>query len=86
MSPTVFEELLSFVSPILLKQSTPISPKERLAFTLLYLVTGDAQCTVTAGYRISPSAVSKIITETCDAIWTLLKRMHYPDCPSNVIE
>ena len=88
MSPTMFEELLSFVSPIIVKQSTamrdPISPSERLAVTLRYLVTGDAQCTVAASYRISPSAVNRIITEICDAIWTSLKRMHYIDCPSNV--
>ena len=42
--------------------------------------------TVAASYRISPSAVSRFITETCDAIWTLLKRMHYLDCPSNISE
>ena len=90
MSPTVFEELLSFVSPIIVKQSTAthdsISPSERLAVTLRYLLTGDAQCTVAASYRISPSEVSRIIAETCDAIWTSLKRMHYLDCPSNVSE
>ena len=54
MSPIVFEELLSFVSPIIVKQSTamrgPISPSERLAVSLRYLVTGDAQCTVAASY------------------------------------
>ena len=49
-----------------------------------YLVKGDAQCTVAASYTISPSAVSRIITENCDAIWTSLKRMHCLDCPSNV--
>ena len=64
----------------------PIFPGDRLAVTLRYLVTGDAQCTGAASYRISPSAVSRIITETCDAIWTSLKRMHYLDCPSNVSE
>ena len=64
----------------------PIFPGDRLAVTLRYLVTGDAQCTGAASYRISPSAVSGIITETCDAIWTSLKRMHYLDCPSNVSE
>ena len=64
----------------------PNSPSERLAVTLRYLVTGDVQCTVAASFRISPSAVSRIITETCDAIWTSLKRMHYLDCPSNVSE
>ena len=90
MSSTFFEEFLSFISPIIGKQSTvmrgPFSPSERLAVTLRYLVTGDAQCTVAASYRISSSAVSRIITETCDAIWTSLKRMHYLDCPSNFRE
>ena len=90
MSPTVFEELLSFVSPITVKQSTamhdPISPSERLAVTLWYHVTGDAQRTVTASYGISPSAVSRIITESCNAIWISLKRMHSIDCLSNVSE
>ena len=42
MSPTVFEELLSCLSPIIVKQRTamrdPISPSERLAVTLRYLV------------------------------------------------
>ena len=88
VSRTKFDELLSFVSPVIVKQSTvmgnPISPSERLAVTLPYLVTGHAQCKVAVRYRKSPSAVTRIITETCDAIWTSLKRMHYLDCPSNV--
>ena len=36
--------------------------------------------------RICPSAVSRIITETGDGIWTSLKKMNYLDCPSNVRE
>ena len=87
MSPTVFEELLSIVSPIMLKQRAamrhPISPSERLAVTLRYLVAGVAQCTAAASYRISPSAVIKIITEICDAIWISLKRMFFLYFPSN---
>ena len=88
MSRTKFDELLSFVSPVIGKQSTvmgnTISPSERLAVTLQYLVTGHAQCKVAAGYRKRPSAVTRIITETCGAIWTSLKRMLYLDCLSNV--
>ena len=90
MSPTAFEKLLSFVSPIIVKQSTamrdPISQNERLAVNLRYILTGDAQCTVATSYRISLTAVSRIITETYDAIWTSLIRMHYLDCTSNVSE
>ena len=63
-----------------------ISPSERLGVTLRYLVTGNSLCTVAASYGINRSAVSTIITETCDTIWTSLKRMHYLDCPSNVSE
>ena len=90
MSPTLFKEL-SFVSPIIVKKSTairdPISPSERLVVTPRYLVKEVPNAaTVAASYRISLSAVSRFITETCDAIWTLLKRMHYLDCPSNVSE
>ena len=76
MSSTVFEELLSFVSIIIVKQSTamrdPISPSYSLAVTLRYIVTGDAQCTVATSYRINPSAVSRIIAENIDAVWTSL--------------
>ena len=54
MSPTTYEELLAFVAPIIVKQRTimrdPVSPSERLAVTLRFLVTGDAQCTITASY------------------------------------
>ena len=79
MSPTTFEMLLSWVAPLIKKQSTtmrePISPEERLSVTLQYLVTGDAQTTISASNRISPITVGRIIEETCEVLWsTLLKR------------
>ena len=90
MSPTMFEELLSLISPIIVKQRTimrdPIAPSERLAVTLRYLVTGDAQCTLAASYRISPSTISRIITETCGTIWTSLLKEHFIDSPTTVHE
>ena len=50
MSPSTFEELLSFVAPIIGKKGTvmqdPIRPSERLAVTLRYLVTEDARGTL----------------------------------------
>ena len=64
----------------------PISPSERLAVTLRYIIAGDAQCTAAASYRIRPTAVSRIIIETCDAIWTSLKRMYFLNFPSNFSE
>ena len=79
MIPTTFEIILSWVAPLIKKQSTtmrePISPEERLSVTLQYLVTGDAQTTISASNRISPITVGRIIEETCEVLWsTLLKR------------
>ena len=73
MSPSTFEELLSLVGPKISKENTvmrdSVGPGERLAVTLRYLVTGDAQCTIAASYRMSPSTIGRIITETCSALW-----------------
>ncbi|XP_065665346.1 uncharacterized protein LOC136086784 [Hydra vulgaris] len=86
MSPTTYEELLSFVAPVIVKQRTtmrdPVSPSERLAVTLRFIVTGDAQCTIAASYRISASTISRIISETCAAIWSSLKERNYLHVPS----
>ena len=42
MSPSIFEELLSFVSPHIMKQSAamrdPVGPSERLAVTLCFII------------------------------------------------
>ena len=53
MSPIEIEKLLSFVSKKSTATRNPISPSERLAVTLRYLVTGDAQCFITEIYRIN---------------------------------
>ena len=86
MSPSTFEELLSFVAPIIAKESTvmrdPIGPSERLALTLRYLVTGDAQRTIAASYRISPTTITRVLSETCDALWDSLLNLKFIDPPS----
>ena len=79
MSPTVFEELLSWTGHQLQKQTTrmrqPIGPRERLCVCLRYLVTGDAQITIATSYRMSPAVVGRIINETCEVLWkTLIER------------
>ena len=55
MSPTTFEKLLCLVGPDIEKEATqmrnPISSSERLALTLRYLATGDAQATIATSYR-----------------------------------
>ena len=72
MSPTTFEKLLCFVGPDIQKVTTPmrnpISASERLALTLRYLATGDAQATIATSYRMSPDTAGRIIEETCVAI------------------
>ena len=58
-----------------------IATSERLLVTLLYCATGDAQKTIAAKYIISQSTMCRIITETRDAIWTVLKRKEFLTCP-----
>ena len=70
MNPTKFEELLSYVAPLIMKASVkrePIGPSERLCVTLHYLVTGDAQSTISLSYHISKTSVGRIVKETTDA-------------------
>ena len=85
MTPSRFEELLSWVAPHIQKCSKfrdVASPSERLCVTLRYVATGDAQSTLASSYRISPSVVSRIIRETCSAIWTVLSEKKFLIVPS----
>ena len=60
----------------------PIGLSERLALTLRYLVTGDAQRTIAASYRISPTTITRVLSETCDALWDSLLNLKFIDPPS----
>ena len=77
MSPERFQHLLSLVKPLIEKKDTKfrkcISAAERLALTLRFLATGDSQQSLSFSFRIGKATVSKIISETCDAIYTVLK-------------
>lgn len=76
MSPERFEHLLSLVAPHISKQKTklrnPIGPAERLYLTLRYLASGDSQQSQSFHFRIGKATVSKMIKETCTAIWHCL--------------
>lgn len=48
---------------------------------LRFLVTGDAQTTIAASYRISPAVVGRIINETCVAIWNIMIEKGYIKTP-----
>ena len=84
MSPDRFNHLLSLVKPLIRKPDTrfrkSISASERLALTLRFFATGDSQQTLTYSFRIGRDAVSKIVSETCDAIYSVLKEKYlsYP--------
>ena len=81
MSPTLFEELLSWTGHQLQRRTTrmrePIGPRERLCVCLRYLVTGDAQMTIATSYRMSPAVVGRIINETCEVLWKTLIEKGY---------
>ena len=73
-----FEHLLRLVAPHISKKETklrnPIGPAERLYLTLRYLASGDSQQSQSFHFRIGKATVSKIIKETCAAIWHCLNR------------
>lgn len=77
MSPNRFQHLLGLVSPLISKKDTnmrkAITPEERLALTLRFLATGDSQQSLSFSFRIGKATLSRIIAETCDAIYEVLK-------------
>ena len=77
MSPDRFDHLLSLVKPLIEKKDTTfrkaISAEERLAITLRFLATGDSQQSLSFSFRVGKATVSKIISETCQAIYSVLK-------------
>ena len=86
MSPALFEELLCLVAPLFFivflkktKLRQPASPSERLCITLRYLVT--AFVTSGTSYQMSPSMITQIIPETCNALWKVVLENKYVDVP-----
>ena len=83
MSPGKMEELLGWVAPKIMKDSSKreaVGAEERLCVTLRYLATGDAQCTIAASYRMSPTTVGRIVAETTIAIWETLSEHGFLKC------
>ena len=89
MNPTTFEELLSWIAPFIQKSSKirdVTGPSERLSITLWYLTSGDAQLSIASSFRVSPSTVSRILTETSETIWEQLCLRGYLDVPNTEFE
>lgn len=71
LPPQLFEELLKLVGPVIAKEHVvrdPISPETRLHITLRCLASGDSMRSLSYAFRIGHNTVSKIVSETCDAI------------------
>ncbi|XP_071651414.1 uncharacterized protein [Temnothorax longispinosus] len=85
MDSILFQELQSrikLVGPFIVKQYVvrePIPPETRLHITLRYLASGDSMTSISYAYRIGHNTVSKIISETCEAIWNALKETVFID-------
>ena len=73
----LFDSLLRKITQIIEKEDTilrdSISPGARLEATLLFLNSGCSYTSLQYSTRISKSALSSIIIETCEAIYTVLK-------------
>lgn len=81
MKPEVFEELLTLVTPLIEKEYVardPISPATRLHLTLRYMASGDSMASISYAFRVGHNTVSKIISETSEAIWNVLKDTVFP--------
>ena len=86
MDTRTFEDLLSWVAPIIQKSSlrrSTTTPAERLCVTLRYLATGDSQTAIDARYRISPTTIGRIISETCQTLWTVLNEKCFIKAPDS---
>ncbi|XP_014211252.1 uncharacterized protein LOC106641357 [Copidosoma floridanum] len=71
-----YYELLKLVESKLKKQKwvkTPIPPHLRLQICLRYLASGDSMLMISYEFATSCNTVSKIVTETCEVIWEVLK-------------
>ncbi|XP_026810641.1 uncharacterized protein LOC113552131 [Rhopalosiphum maidis] len=78
MDEDTYRNLLSMVAPLIQKQDTvmrkSISPHERLAVTLRFLTTGRTYEYLKYTLVISSQALGKIIPETCDALYRVLRK------------
>lgn len=75
MYPPQFNKLLVMLKLKLLKRSQreSLCPELRLAMTLKYLAHGGGFSSLAWEFRVGQSTVSKVIFETCTAIWNVLQ-------------
>ncbi|CAH2009333.1 unnamed protein product [Acanthoscelides obtectus] len=78
MNESVYNELLSLVSPLIKKKDTQmrtaICPHERLTATLRFLATGKPYECLKYSNRISSQTLGQIIPDTCVALYKVLQK------------
>ena len=80
------EDLLSWVAPIVQKSAlhrSTTTPAKRLCVTLRYLATGDFQTIISTNYRIIPTTMGRIISETCQTLWAVLSETDFIKTPDS---
>ena len=76
MNPTQYEQLLQKIAPRIQKSSEKreqIGPSERLSVALRYIFTGDSQKSIASSFRISLTSIGRIVHETMNVIWDVLR-------------
>lgn len=82
MDISTFDELLRLIGPKIEKQHvirSPISARTRLEICLRYLASGDNMASISFAFRVGLNTVSKIVSETCEAIWNVFKEKVFPE-------
>ncbi|KAJ8043856.1 hypothetical protein HOLleu_11140 [Holothuria leucospilota] len=81
MYPHLFSYLEQQVTPLIAKQNTrfrpSISPGERLAVTIRFLATGETYRSLAFQFRLGETTIGKIVPETCDALYEVLKGKYF---------
>lgn len=77
MNADDFKILVDRVRPLIIKKDTKfrkaITVEERLVVTLRYLATGESMASLRFLFKMSDSTISRIIHETCPALYQSLK-------------
>ena len=80
MSPESFDVLLRHVEPHISKENTTfresVRASTRLAVTLRYLASSELQQPLSWSFRLDRTTVSKIVRQTCEAIWKVLSPIY----------
>ena len=78
MTKETFDLLLRVVTPYLTHRRyvsgkrPSIAPGEKLALTLHFLATGNSQISLSLNFRMGRATISRVLHETCHAIWDAL--------------